>query len=601
MSNGHTRRSPTQPSSTSRVQQGKKPLAARKKIDGVPHISLPLIPFHESEGVLGAGGDAYKFINQSWIRAQKRYRESTLLPRTTARPPHLSFQQTQPTVTVCLEMSSVYKRTRSIVKPESVTGDLHWNVVSTKYDELSQSITLPKPINCSLVVKTMEVFSELAGDELPSALDVTTHMLKESKDGEVSTLYLSKEHYAIMQALGFALNFEMTDIAVGKGTSMRTIPLAPLLYRFYVIATGSDVVDKWYLYASSYVLTSWLSRRFFDYQTNTRALMLSPHGQYFSSHYALLPDVLGVMKIHLDKRDQTLDYFFSNTVVGIGLIYSFLAPTQIDRISHRVIVEGMTLRAKTATDEVFCKRHTGFFAAVAQLYIMTKERETPDRNLIIVPKDDETWTQLVLLLHQTTFKIACDPIVPTDIAVVLMLSLLPSALDNGDAIIYIEGINTERQFHQREEMIINELMVSRHPSERKTVAAEFREDLAWTSMYDARIFYDVSSVFTRKLCLVRRHNGTLGNHAITTKEEYKELTLRQDSLFARTAALYTFDHGHTSLYYFLAHIDDYYTTIDLPMAALLACHEIAACVNYLLPIDNESRVFEQLFFHLVNV
>ena len=536
------------------------------------------------------------------------------------------FREQTPYTYKRMAEESKAKRTRYVVQPPSedvkkLKGYTRWqmtsvNIVSTddivSGNEDVITLNFIMPVDRDALTKSLEYFASLAGNALPLFECLTSFVVASSSSSSsssslttkkvlISSMKMSRDYYSMMQALGFACRFEMSSANVLRLETFKTAPLFPVFIRMLFTSSSSmttmtnSSADKWNVYAVARVLTSWLSRRLFDKALNVHVMMHNTDADYFTEHYRRLPQVLNIMYEHAQSKSVNLLQFVDENLIGLTILYTFFAPQQLTRLHHRLISEARYICDHLP--EELQSEHAEFFSIIRRLIDWTRYDEMLDQNLIFIRKHDEQWTIDVRLLHALTYKIACDRRVPTDVAMSLMLSLVPSSRDDGKLVGYLEKILTPYHLIKRKDDIVRMMCRSRPREEHRAIAAKVYADLIFTNTYDKEIFDSVATFRSRKQSVVK-WKGKLGEHALFTDEQYENAMLNVSTLYSEER-LFHVDVAMTPLIIFLQSIDDYYNSYeDEQLPDYDNLEEYCSSKHLLLPLSAQGNYLDRVFFHL---
>jgi hypothetical protein len=497
-------------------------------------------------------------------------------------------------------MAAVMKRSRKQKqrKHRAVDYANTWKMVTAVYDENTGVLQLANSVPRDNVVKSLTQIFNLAQDDLPPLLDITTKMI-DDKQG-IQQLVVTKDQCAIIQTLGFAFAFEMNGASLKKGLDFLTVPLAPVLERLFLMQTSVPVVDKWQIYSASYILTSWFSRRFFDVDVDISKTMLTQTHPALFEHYTRLPKIVEVLKDHAKISNQTFTDFFTKGVVGISAIYTFLALGKVDRIHHRLIDEVQHTCMEKGVE--FMIPHCEFVEAVNRLVTYVQQCDGPSQTFIVFTDDIiRDWDIDIQSFCVGAYKFVCDPEVEPCTGVAIMLSMGVSALDNGECVAYMETIASYYKWHARYTQLLDEMMFGRSPEDRPSVEEKLMHDLETTDIFDSRIFFDLATIYQDKIRLVHKHRGRLGLHTIQKAHTYMASSLEvgeNGTLFGASFQPRVYSHPLQSFEIFLALLDDYYMNKKSKDTLPMDLYPMVASTKHLLPVYTGGIFFDRVFFHL---
>lgn len=407
-----------------------------------------------------------------------------------------------------------------------------------------------------------------------------------------------RRHYAIMQAIGFAAYFEMSERNLQRSIEFKTAPLAPVLIRMLLISIEDNdcIVDKWRVYGAVRTLTSWISRRLFDRALNIHAMLHSTDKYYFTNHYRRLPQILDIMYTHVRRENASFIRFLDEGMIGYTMIYVFLAPQQMNRIHHRLISEARYIEEHICED--IRMQYPDFYIIIDQLKTWSQYDEFCDQNLVFIPQYDHRWNIDPRELHMQTYKIACDPRIPVNIAMALMLSLIASSRDDGQAVQYLEKLYTPYYMIKRIEDIIKVKQRDRPKKEHLQIAAQVYADVACTTIY-AKDLTDSTITYRSRIQAVHKWCGKLGCHDLTTSEEYTIMTNKiirplyshQERQHQLKIPMIAFEH-------FMVYIDNYYNNTCKQQQPIFDAYSQGITMDCLLPLSNQNDYLDRVFFYL---
>lgn len=531
-----------------------------------------------------------------------------------------SFRELTPFTHAGMNEEALAKRLRHIVSPPSDKTLKHWHVYSIDVlqdrgvssssssssgihsvcnsdgneDELLQSeqltINFEASLNSSVLSSTIDYYASVAKDDLPLLACMTA-----ATQSSLRTLSISRRHLAIMQAIGFASYFEMSDTNIQRRTNFKTVPLSPVFMRMLLmtIEDSDCIVDKWRVYGVVRTLLSWIARRLFDKALNVHAMLHDTSRYYFADHYRRLPIVLNIMHEHVRCQEERFIRFLNENVIGYTLLYVFFAPQQVSRIHHRLISEASYIETTVYPNARVL--YPDFYALIDELKKWTEYDEFCEQNLIFIPSHDFRWKIDVRELHMQTYRIACDPRIPTNVAMALMLSLVASSRDDGSTVRYLEGLLTPFYMKKRTEDIIKIKQRDRPKEEHPDIARQVYHDVLHTDIYK-RDFIDPIVTFKTRIQSVHKWNARLGTHDLHSSEEYAVMLGRTPTLYAHSESICHSRIPTRALELFLNYIDGYYASCDKELN--LDARQFGLATDCLLPLSNLNTYLDRAFFCL---
>ncbi len=519
-------------------------------------------------------------IDSDYIDKFKRRRAQELSKVGIRSPPLPAFNNLYPNLTSNLEMAAIRKRSRTkqaIPSPPASDAKRVWSLKKVVYDEDRGAVIFDEAVSREKIRDTLALF------DIPF-------------DGgnivEDRVVPMTKRQYAIAQARGFAKMFEITAKSSKKNERFKTVPLTPVLLRFFLTTTHDEEVDKWNVFSAAYILTNWVLRRFLRKAVDVQSIMVSTRSLCFTEHYSNLPGVVAVVQKYLDVvQEGNVGTFFNGGIVGWSLLFSFLAVKQVDRIHHRFLEEARYLGELHGRD--FVRDHHEFYALINKLTHWSDNHDQLQTSIIIVPHDSSNWNIDVEELCVLTYKLAQDVRVDSLSSVAMMLSLLSSHLDTGETVRYLDNIVTMSVFQTRKFVLLQELMFGRDPQEREEVETKMNQDIAETDVYDSRIYCEVHTVYKKKIPMTREYEGRLGLHQCT---DYESELLESPPLYE--SAQREFDCDLLPLFSVIACIEHYYTSSLCKPVFSMDFHRAVMSSTHLLPVYNNQAFLDRAFFHV---
>lgn len=521
------------------------------------------------------------------------------------------YREFRPFTHEMLDELALVKRARIIKPPlpDMAKDTMIWHAVSVSFtddgdayehiDDRRLTVNFHESIERRALLRTMEQVSAVAGEDFP-LWQSTSCLGKSDEEDRVHCIYVSRRHYAILQAVGFSLHFEMSKASMRREQTFKTVPLHPVFMRMLLMTMRDNdaVADKWMVYGVARVLCSWVARRFFNKAVNVHGMMHDVTRTFFGDHYRRLPDVLTVIYRHLRESSTIFHTFFEGKLLGYDLMYTFFAPKQITRVHHRLIVETKYMAARYYNDIDFLKAHYEYIIMVKRLEKCTSKGEHIDQNFIFVPDDvDRRWKVDMGILQEGAFKLACDKRTHPDVGVALMLSLIASSRDDGRIVQYLEQVNTPNRLDKYVRDITRMKMRGLPPSEWQDVRRRVIYDLVYTDVYDKEINGPIQK-FRITLKVVKKLEHRLGTHAVGGAADYLALVREEDTLYKGAERPRKTNALLLPLIHFLTNIDNYYTRFEEKGDPQFEVHDTCTSSDYLLPLTNDGKYLDRVFFHL---